>query len=303
MSNLIPLSQWQAALAVVDCGGFAQAAESLDKSQSSISYAVQRLETQLGLRIFQQQGRRAVPTSAGQVLLQRARHLLEHAHGVESTAHELAEGRESVLRLAIEALFPGWLLLQVLAQFDRLRINTRIEVLESVLSGTEEALLRREADLVITPRIPPGFTGESLMQIRFVAVAAPDHPLHALGRPLEWADLRRHRQLVVRDSGSQRSSAGWLDAEQRWTFSHPDRSVQAACAGLGFAWYPELLIRDQLQQGTLAALPLIEGRHRHAMLYRVVARPETMGPSCKALVDILHQHIHSSGLSSIRAPL
>ncbi|WP_345797388.1 LysR family transcriptional regulator [Castellaniella sp. MT123] len=297
MNDIIPIAHWQALLAVVDHGGYAQAAEALGKSQSSVSYAVQRLEDQLGLRVFRQEGRRAVPTSAGQILLQRARLLVEHARGLESAARQLAIGREPLLRLAVDALFPEWLLLQALEAFSPDCATTRIEILETVLSGTDEALLRREADLVITPRIPQGFSGEPLLQIRFVAAAAPSHALHALGRPLEWADLRQHRQLVIRDSGSQRQSAGWLDAEQRWTFSHPSSSIRAACSGLGFAWYPELSIRDELADGRLLPLPLIEGRHRYAMLYRVFARPEFPGPACRDLADELERQVRKSGLS------
>jgi DNA-binding transcriptional LysR family regulator len=297
MSDIIPIAYWQALIAVVDHGGYAQAAEALGKSQSSVSYAIQRLEEHLALRVFRQEGRRAVPTAAGQILLQRARLLVEHAQGLESSARQLGQGREALLRVAVDMLFPDWLLLRALAIFSPDCAATRIEVLETVLSGTDDALLRREADLVITPRIPQGFSGEPLLQIRFVAVAAPAHPLHALGRPLAWADLRQHRQLVIRDSGSRRQSAGWLDAEQRWTFSHPSSSIQAACAGLGFAWYPELRIRDELADGRLLPLPLIEGRHRYAMLYRVFARPDFPGPACRELADVLARLMRESGLS------
>ncbi|WP_323016238.1 LysR family transcriptional regulator [Castellaniella sp.] len=297
MSEIIPIMHWQALIAVVDHGGYAQAAEALGKSQSSISYAIQRLEDQLGLRVFRQEGRRAVPTPAGQILLQRARLLVEHAQSLESSARQMALGREALLRIAADALFPDWLLLQALAKFSPDCAATRIEVLETVLSGTDDALLRREADLVITPRIPQGFSGEPLLQIRFVAVAAPSHALHALGRPLAWADLRQHRQLVTRDSGSRRQNAGWLDAEQRWTFSHLSSSIQAACAGLGFAWYPELRIRGELADGRLLPLPLIEGRHRYAMLYRIFARPDFPGPACQELADVLAQLVQASGLS------
>ena len=45
MSTKITLDQWQALIAVVDEGGYAAAAEALDKSQSAISYAVQKIET------------------------------------------------------------------------------------------------------------------------------------------------------------------------------------------------------------------------------------------------------------------
>jgi DNA-binding transcriptional LysR family regulator len=238
-----------------------------------------------------------VPTEAGQILLQRARLLVEHAQGLESSARQLAQGREALLRVSVDALYPDWLLLEALAVYSPACATTRIEILETVLSGTDDALLRREADLVITPRIPQGFSGEPLLQIRFVAVAAPTHALHALGRPLEWADLRQHRQLVIRDSGPRRQSAGWLDAEQRWTFSHPSSSVQAACAGLGFAWYPELRIRDELADGRLAPLPLVEGLHRYAMLYRIFSRPDFPGPACRELAEVLAQRVRASGLS------
>ncbi|WP_066453252.1 LysR family transcriptional regulator [Castellaniella caeni] len=297
MNDIIPIAYWQALLAVVDCGGYAQAAEALGKSQSAISYAIQKLEEQLGVRVFRQEGRRAVPSPAGQVLLQRARLLIEHAQGLDSAARQLAKGREPLLRLAVDALFPDWLLLQALEALSPDCATTRIEVLETVLSGTDDALLRREADLVITPRIPQGFSGEPLLQIRFVAVAAPAHPLHALGRALEWSDLRQHRQLVIRDSGTRRQSAGWLDAEQRWTFSHPTSSIHAACAGLGFAWYPELRIRAELADGRLVPLPLREGRHRYAMLYRIFARPDFPGPACREMADALERLIRQSGLS------
>ncbi|WP_322997086.1 LysR family transcriptional regulator [Castellaniella sp.] len=297
MKEIIPLHYWQSLMAVVDHGGYASAAEALGKSQSAVSYAIQRLEDQLGLRVFRQEGRRAVLTPAGHILLQRARVLVEHAQGLEFAARQMAEGQEAVLRLAVDGLFPDWLLLQTLAAFSAGCSSTRIEVLETVLSGTDDALLQRRADLAITPRIPQGFSGEPLMQVQFVAVAAPNHPLHQLKRTLEWADLRQHRQLVVRDSGSGRQSAGWLDAEQRWTFSHPATSIQAACAGLGFAWYPALRIRQELADGRLTPLPLAEGRHRYAMLYRVFARPDFPGPACQNLALGLSQQVRAAGLS------
>ena len=48
----ISLEQWRALLAVVDAGGYAQAAERLHKSQSAVTYAVQRLESVLGVKAF-----------------------------------------------------------------------------------------------------------------------------------------------------------------------------------------------------------------------------------------------------------
>jgi DNA-binding transcriptional LysR family regulator len=54
----ISLEQWRSLLAVVDAGGYAQAAEMLHKSQSAVTYAVQKIEVLLGVKIFQVIGRR-----------------------------------------------------------------------------------------------------------------------------------------------------------------------------------------------------------------------------------------------------
>ena len=86
MSPRITLEQWQALVAVVDAGGYAQAAEQLHKSQSSVTYLVQKLESLLGLKAFAIKGRKAALTPHGQLLYRRARVLLDEAAGIESAA-------------------------------------------------------------------------------------------------------------------------------------------------------------------------------------------------------------------------
>jgi len=287
-SARITLEQWRTLIAVVEAGGYAQAAERLHKSQSAVTYAVQKLESVLGVKAFEIQGRKAVLTPTGQVLVRRARALSEEAAALEVAAGQLAAGWEPELRLAVDTVFPTWLLLQVLAAFAEERPTTRIELIETVLGGTEEALLERRADLVIGPVVPPGFLGDPLMRLRFVAVAAPSHPLHALGRPLAYQDLRRHRQLVIRDSGLQRRrDAGWLGAEQRWTVSHKATSIRAVCMGLGFAWYVEDMIRDELASGALKPLPLREGAERYVELYLIFPDRDYAGPGAQRLAELL----------------
>src|SRR6185503_13610146 len=72
----ITLEQWRALQAVVESGGYAQAAEALHKSQSTLTYAVQKIERLLGLKIFEIQGRKAVLTKPGEVLYRRAKTLI-----------------------------------------------------------------------------------------------------------------------------------------------------------------------------------------------------------------------------------
>ena len=284
------MDQWRSLLAVVDAGGYSQAAEVLHKSQSAVTYAVQRIEALLGVKVFKVIGRKAHLTPTGEVLYRRATALLEEAGGLEGAAGSLAAGWEPELRLAAEIVFPTWLLLQCFGRFAEERPETRIELYESVLSGTEEALLRRQVDLAICSQVPPGFAGDLLMRLRFIAAAHPEHPLHQLGRELTLQDLRKHRHLIIRDSGSQRRSGSWLGAEQSWTVSHKATSIHAAGMGLGFAWFPEETVRGELERGVLKPLPLREGAERWGSLYLVFADRDYAGPGALRLAQIIREH-------------
>src|SRR5690625_3429235 len=213
---------------------------------------------------------------------------------MEETARELANHWQASLSLAVDTVFPDDLLFQALARFGEEFPLTRINLLETVLSGSSEALIRRDASLAITGTIPAGFIGNPIMQLAFIAAAAPQHPLHQLQRDITLADLKTHRQPVVRDSGSQQLDAGWLGADQRWTVSHLSTSIRAAEAGLGFAWYPQPQIAAQLADGRLKPLPLKEGSQRFSPLYLVYADSDFVSPVCERLGQFLTEAAESA---------
>lgn len=296
------MDQWQALVAVVEAGGYGQAAERINKTQSTVSYAVQKIERLLDVRLFEIRGRKAVLTDAGKVLYRRGRALIDEADRVERAAASLAHGWEAELRIAVETIFPTWLLLECMQDFSSQHPDIRVELYESVLDGTNELLLEGRVDLAVTSAIPQGFLGDPLMQVRSLAVAAPDHPLHKLGREITTDDLRAHRHLVIRDSGTQRiRNAMWQGANQRWTVSHKATSIRAACMGLGFAWYGEEIIREELRSGQLKPLPLAEGAERHGMLYLVHADPESKGPGALLFESLLREAVASCPQPEITA--
>lgn len=287
----ISLDQWRTLVAVVDAGGYAQAAARLHKSQSTLTYAMQKLQRLLDVEVFEIRGRKAVLTAAGQVLYGRARALMEEAARLERAAATLAAGWEPELRLAVDTVFPSWLLLECFERFAAEQPQARIDLLESVLGGTDEALLEGRVDLAIGTSVPPGFVANALMRVRFIAAAHPGHPLHTLGRDLTLEDLRPHRHLVVRDSGRERSRcAGWLN-ELRWTVSEKATSIRAAGMGMGYAWYPEDGIRRELDAGLLKPLPLREGAERWAVLYLIFADRDAAGPGTLRIAAILRDAV------------
>jgi len=285
----ITLEQWQALIAVVDHGGYAQGAEALRKSQSTLSYAIQKIEDQLGVSLFKLDGRKAKLTDTGEVLVRHARDLLNRAELTEELAKHYGQGTEPLIRLSVEAIFPEAVIFCALSEFAQLQPQTRIELRQSVLSGTEEALLQRKVDLVIGGRVPPGYTGEALFTVDFVAVASAEHPLNQQSDPIDLESLRQHRQLVIKDSGQRNLDAGWLGAYQRWSFDSPELSIQAAVAGLGFAWLPELKVRQQIEQGLLKPLNLTEGARRSAELHLILTDGEYATTGVQRLADCIRR--------------
>lgn len=293
------LEQWAVLAAVVDHGGFAQAAEKLHRSQSAVSYAVSRLQAALGVPLLAIQGRRAVLTDHGETLLKRARPLMRDLETLEALADSLKQGWEAQLRVTADAAFPRARLLAIIAELQRMCPQTQLQFSDAVLSGAEEAITQGNADLVVTTRVPPGHLGEFLFNVSFVAVAAPSHPLLALDRTLTVDDLTREVQAVIRDSGvTVRRDEGWLGAERRFTVSSMEASLAAVQAGLAYAWLPEHLVQESLDRGVLRRLPLALGGARSVPLYLVLLRPEVAGPAARAAVECFQRHAPpASGMS------
>jgi DNA-binding transcriptional LysR family regulator len=300
----ISLDQWRALVAVVEAGGFAQAADTLNKTQSTISYAIRQIEERLGVAVFKAEGRKALLTDDGRVLYRRGKSLVDEAIRLERAANNLARGREQELHLAVESLFPTWLLLRCLERFGNANPETRIELHESVMGGTDELLQGGSVDLAIcADNLPPGHTGDALLRYRAIVAAAPSHPLHQLNRPLGMEDLKGHRHLVIRDSGLQRVRPGvWNVTQRRLTVSHKATSIRAACMGMGFAWYPEDWIREELDSGQLKPLPLKEGAERWGAMYLVYPDPDGAGPGARQLGKIIQEEAAKTDRVASRVP-
>src|SRR5215210_3507498 len=128
-SPKISLDQWTTLVSVVEVGGYAKAAERLHKSQSTLTYAIQKLEELLAVKVFEIKGRKAVLTPTGELLYRRGKTLIEEAARLEHAAGDLAQGWEPEIRLAVEIIFPTWLLLKSFGEFAKERPETRIELI------------------------------------------------------------------------------------------------------------------------------------------------------------------------------
>ncbi|WP_034299435.1 LysR family transcriptional regulator [Herbaspirillum sp. RV1423] len=273
-------------------GSFAAASERLHKVPSTISYAVNKLEEQLGLALFVRQGQRVHLTAAGQELLREGRWLLIAAGELESRLRQIATGFESEFRLAHDSLIPTDAFTKDICAFEDLRCGTRLRIGCETLTGTWEALREGRADIVIAAGDGPaggGYRAVEVGRLAFVFCVAPTHPLARLGRPVTRTDLLAHNAIVVGDGARTMSdrTVGLLAGQKRITV--PSMSAKIACqvAAIGHGFLPRACIRKELASGALVELPSEETRPEES--FWLGWKPESMGEAKKWWLERLQR--------------
>ena len=86
------LDQWLTLFEIDKAGSIQAAAIELNKSHTTLIYAIKKLESQLGISVVKVEGRRAVLTDDGKSLLRRAQSMIEQAQVLEEISIQLAQG-------------------------------------------------------------------------------------------------------------------------------------------------------------------------------------------------------------------
>ena len=247
-------------------GSFAAAAAALHRVPSALTHAIKKLEEGLAVTLFVRQGRRAVLTPAGTLLLEEGRHLLSAAGELECRVKRIATGWENELRIAVESVLDLNALWPLIAAFYREMSGTRLRLSSEVLGGCWDALATRRADLAIgAPRdMPPGggYRNRAFGNAAFVFAVAPNHPLAQAREPLPPAEILKHRAVVIADTSRQllARSAGLLSGQD--TLVVPDFSAKLAAqmAGLGVGHLPLPLAAPDIAAGRLVVRRTREAR-------------------------------------------
>lgn len=277
-------------ITVVEEGSFQAAADKLLKSQSSISYAMQKMQQGLGVKVFEHKGRKAVLTDAGQLMLQRAKDLIHAASAAETAAADFAVGWEPQIGLVVNDMFPKHILYEALKEFGQQCPQTRLEIYVEILSGVDDKLRHGEAQIAINQMIPSGMVGEPIIEMQFVRVAHPDHPLHHMGRTIHHSDMKLHRQIVIRDSGSyRRENRGFLGSDQRWTVPNMFEALELLKLGFGSGVLALSIAQNAIDAGELKELDIDGDGRMISNMNLIFSDKENTGPAALLLAKLLKE--------------
>ncbi|KTG17737.1 MULTISPECIES: LysR family transcriptional regulator [unclassified Guyparkeria] len=254
---------WHWLETVIELGGLKPASERLHRTPSTISHAIKQLERRIGVTLVETRARRIRLTEAGAILLEHMRPLIRELEGVQGVIDQFRATGASVLRIAVDQVFPHDRLIHAMERFSREYPHTRIELFETVLGGGPALFRDGEVGVYLGLEPVGDHTGTQVGRVRFVPCAGPDHPLVDIagglpeGELMSDAQLRQYRQVVLRDSHPEGSTnAGWLGAAQRVTVDHMHTAVELMRSGLGFGWLPEHQVREEPD---LVVLPVDDG--------------------------------------------
>lgn len=245
----------------VEAGGFAKAADRLALSRSAVGKSIARLEERLGVRLFHRTTRMQSLTEDGQHYYERCLRAIEELRAAQSL---LESGRRDVvgrLRVSLPVLFGRYCAAPVLLDFARQHQQLELEL---SFSDKRVDLIADGIDLAVRNGAlgsGSGLQARKLTSARKVFCASPAY-LAAKGTPNEIADLSAHDTLqywrVDHGQAWQLPDASGALVEvaiaSRLRFDDLEVIVDAAVAGLGLAWVPDWLIRDELSTGALVEL-------------------------------------------------
>jgi DNA-binding transcriptional LysR family regulator len=242
-------------------GSYAAAAEELHKVPSAISYIVHKLETDLGLTVFDRSGHRAKLTGAGRILLDRGRQLIRDAEDLQCRASRVDMGWETELRIALDSVIPVAGIVPYATAFYGEHSATRLQFMTENLGGTWDALYTRRADLVIGAMGEPPFVGYSLREIDTLDIGfylAPSHPLASTERVLSTLEVSKYRAVSIQDTSRQLPSRtiNLGEWQETTTVGNMDAKLQFLLAGLGVGYLPVCVARPYVEKGLLMAKEL-----------------------------------------------
>lgn len=174
----ITLKQLKILEAIVDKCSYTEAAKSLFMTQPAVSMQVKQMEGQVGLPLFDRDGKTVSPTQAGQELLYYAENIRQQLEEAAQVMEELKGMKRGRLHLTM-ASTANYFAPQLIAAFHREYPAAQVTLAVTNRTGLLNALDHNDTDMVIMGRPPSGhkLNGIPFIDNPLVVIAPPTHPL------------------------------------------------------------------------------------------------------------------------------
>lgn len=182
---------------IVKYGSFIRAADEMNYVQSTVTMQIQKLESELGIRLIER-GKKIRLTEAGRLFYEQSLQIVKNIEQLQMNLSDLQLGERGNIRLGVTEptasyRLPG-ILERFLSQFPKIRISVDVANTPTL----SERLLKGDIDLALcsTPDLGSDLYFEPLFKEDFVVLMPKNHPL-AQNAVIAPEDIRGHRLLIT----------------------------------------------------------------------------------------------------------
>ena len=194
------MQQFRYVVAVARTGNFSRAAEQCHVSQPSLSQQIQKLEDELGERLFDRMRREARLTSQGELFLRRAVRILEEVDAAKREATDAQDLLHGTVTVGVLPTIAPYLLPDTMAEFTEKYPGVEIVVQEDTTARLLKHTLAYEIDVALAshPIQDERLEVKELFAEELLLALPPGHPL-TRKRTVAVADLEGERLIVMKE--------------------------------------------------------------------------------------------------------
>lgn len=257
----VTIEQLRTLRAVASEGSFSAAARKLGRVQAAVSQAIDRLEAQLGLRLFDRSGRVPRLTQHGEAVVAAAAQIEGGVEALDELVASLKRGAETTLRIVVDVLFPTDSLVAFAKEFGVAHPSIELVLFTEVLSAVTAHVREKRSTwgIAVEDADMTDLERRAIADVRLVPVAAPAHALAQRGGPIDAAGLSNAVQIVLgehRHEAERGSDDHGVLSPRTWRVVDLATKHALIVNGLGWGHMPEHVVRDDLRAGRLVALEL-----------------------------------------------
>jgi DNA-binding transcriptional LysR family regulator len=293
MLQSVSFDQLRMFVAAADEGSFSAAARRVQRTQSAVSEAIQTLEDQLGVALFDRSGRYPKLTNEGVILLADARAVITDVDALKARAKGIAGGLEAELSAVVDVFLP----IEAVAEFAReFRVQfpaTPLRLYVEALGGAVQPVIDGRVSLGIVgslPMLPQGLVQERITEVTFMMVAAASHPLASYRGTIPKAELARHVQLVLTDRSTLSEGREFgVMSPSTWRLADLFAKHAFLVSGLGWGGMPLQTVGKDIAEGRLVELSVEDAPPGGLSLpmFAIYRGADPPGPAGRWMIDRL----------------
>jgi len=295
----LSLKQLKYLCAVAEYKHFSKAAEASHVTQSTLSAAIQELESQLGVVIFERNKKNVLITPLGEKLLGQARMILGEVEDFISLAKMHEEALSGELRMGVIPTIAPFLLPHLLRELREKYHKLKLFLKEDLSAQLVHQLQQGELDLIILafPFPLPDMETESLFKDEFLLCLPPGHPL-TRSKQVRQQQLKGESLLLLeeghclRDHALEACKLEKSDSDLVYQGTSLHTLVQMVANGLGVTLLPAMSVEADVLGDTKLTLKHFIKENVNREIGMAWRRSDPRRDDYRLLAEFIRKHSH-----------